>query len=390
MPSPLQPGDPPLLGVFRLTGRLEERPAGIVYQGVDPQGRQLSIAILHRATATDAAARDRFRAAIVSGDGLSWMPPEVVASEPDGPTPWVATPYTEGAAGAAVFLDPVAVAGATPAAAYGPQFQHYWAGDQAPAVPPPAWGAAPPGLPAGSAAVAKRGPRWTLLGGVIAFGVLVVTLAVLLVSLANSPGSPLAGKKPSGPPTKPVPSPSPSVPSASPSASPTVTAPPHGKPPFSKARIKGPVWKKGDATYTMRLPDIGLVFRTPPKWGCLRSDKATPPNIRWTCIDEGGGMDGAALTVELRPCAGGCPAPAQKAARKQVSPQGTWKSSDPSTSYSEWTDSGEQKVLTLHFYHQANARKGVNAQVIVLGVAAKKAQAATVWKMLNDIRADTP
>jgi len=386
MPSPLQPGDPPLLGVFRLTGRLEERPAGIVYLGVDPEGRELSIAILHRGTATDAAARDRFRAAIVSGDGLAWVPPRVVAAEPDGPTPWVAAPYAEGEAGAAVFLEPVAVAGVTPPPSYGPQFQHYWAGDQAPAAPPPGWGVQV-GLPGDSAAVARRGPRWTLVGGVLVLGVLVVTLAVLLVSLVNT-GKPVAGPTPGR--TTSVPSPSGSTPGASSSARPTVTASPHGALPLSRAKIKGPVWKKGDATYTMRLPEIGLVFRTPPKWGCLRSDRAAAPNIRWTCVDEGGAMRGAALTVEVRPCAGGCPAPVRKAARKEVSPQGTWTSSDSSTSYSEWVDGGEQKTLTLHFYHQDNERKGVNAQVIALGVAGRKSQADAVWKVLNDIRANTP
>ena len=47
-------------------------------------------------------------------------------------------------------------------------------------------------------------------------------------------------------------------------------------------------------------------------------------------------------------------------------------------------------MMTLHFYHQDNERAGVNAEVIVLGVAAGKGQTDTVWKMLNDIRADTP
>jgi len=258
-----------------------------------------------------------------------------------------------------------------------------------PAAPAPGWGTSP-GLPEGSAAVAKRGPRWTLVGGVIAFGVLVVVLAVLVVPLVNR-ADPMAGTTPGGPATTSVPSPSPSASGPKPTAQPTVTAEPYGKkPPFSRAKVKGPVWAKGDDTYRMHLPHIGLVFRTAPKWGCLRSDKAAAPNIRWTCIDEGGGMDGAALTIEYRPCVNGCPPSAQKAARKEVSPQGTWTSSDDSTSYSEWTDGGQQKMMTLHFYHQDNERAGVNAEVIVLGVAAEKSQTDTVWKMLNDIRADTP
>lgn len=390
MPSPLQAGDPPQLGVFRLTGRLDERPAGLVYLGVDQAGHQVSIALLHRGAATDPAARDRFRAAIVRGDGLSWIAPQVVAAEPDGPTPWVATSYAPGDAGAAVFLEPVAVAGQTPAPSYGPGFQHYWAGDQAPAAPPPAWGAGP-ALPGDSSAVTRRGPRWMLVGGIATLGVLVVVLAVLLVSLANS-GDPTAAPTPTGAKTTSVPSPSTSA-SGSPSpaaAKPTATAMPQGKLPFSRAKVTGPTWGEHDKTYRMKLPDIGLVFRTPPKWGCMKSSRATPPNIRWTCVDEGGSMDGASLTVELRACLNGCPASARKAARKEVSPQGTWERSDASTSYARWTDGGARKMMMLHFYHQDNERKGVNAEVIALGVAEKANQVAPVWKMVNDIRANTP
>lgn len=389
MPSPLQAGDPPQLGVYRLMGRLDERHAGIVYLAVDPAGRQVSLALLHRGAATDAAARDRFRAAIVNGEGLAWIPPQVVAAEPDGPTPWVATAYGPDDPGAAVFLEPVAVAGSTPPPAYGPGFQHYWAGDQRPAAPPPGWGF-DTGLPAASsAAAARKGPRWSLVAGVVTFGVLLVVLVVLVVSLVKS-GKPQAGAAPTGAPTTSVPSPSPSASSKKPGAAPTVTAMPHGKPPYSHAKVKGPVWGKHDKTYTMKLPEIGLVFRTPPKWGCMRSSNATPPNIRWTCIDEGGSMDGASLTLELRACGNGCPASAQKAARKEVSPQGTWTASDSSTSYSQWTDGGAQKLMMLHFYHQNNERSGINAEVIAMGVAGKPSQEAPVWKTLNDIRANTP
>jgi hypothetical protein len=387
MPSPLQAGDPPQLGVYRLTGRLDERPAGIVYLAVDPSGRQVSLALLHRGAATDAAARDRFRAAIVNGEGLAWIAPQVVAAEPDGPTPWVATVYGADDPGAAVFLEPVAVAGATPAPAYGPGFQHYWAGDQRPAAPPAGWGFET-GLPGDSAAVTRKGPRWSLVAGVVTLGVLLVILMVLVVSLVKS-GKPVAAA-PTGAPTASVPSPSPSASSKQPGAQPTATGVPYGKVPFSNAKVKGPTWGKGDKTYTMKLPEIGLVFRTPPKWGCMRSSSATPPNIRWTCIDEGGSMSGAALTIELRTCDNGCPASAQKAARKEVSPQGNWTMSDRSTSYSQWTDGGDQKIMTLHFYHQGNDRKGVNAEVIALGVAGKPSQTDAIWKTLNDIRANTP
>ena len=37
--------DPSRLGPFQLTGRLAETAAGIVYRGVDPHGRQISMAV---------------------------------------------------------------------------------------------------------------------------------------------------------------------------------------------------------------------------------------------------------------------------------------------------------------------------------------------------------
>ena len=46
MPKPLQFGDPGELGPFRLESRLHESAAGIVYLGVDPQGRPVEVALL--------------------------------------------------------------------------------------------------------------------------------------------------------------------------------------------------------------------------------------------------------------------------------------------------------------------------------------------------------
>ncbi|MEV4258344.1 hypothetical protein AB0J52_34755, partial [Spirillospora sp. NPDC049652] len=67
MSRPMPSGDPVRLGPFRLTARLTENAAGIVYLAVDDEGRRASVAVLSRDAAEDAAARDRFRAAILAG-----------------------------------------------------------------------------------------------------------------------------------------------------------------------------------------------------------------------------------------------------------------------------------------------------------------------------------
>jgi hypothetical protein len=133
--------DPTRLGPYELSGRLAETTAGIVYSGIDPHGRQISLAVLNQGAAEDAAARDRFRAAILA-EPLYTDPPSgtaaIVGAEPEGPTPWVATLYEPGARGAERFLASVVLDGQhrpTPATRRrGPLFQPYWLGSRDPAL----------------------------------------------------------------------------------------------------------------------------------------------------------------------------------------------------------------------------------------------------------------
>jgi hypothetical protein len=150
MPKPLQFGDPAELGPFRLDARLHESAAGIVYLGADPQGRPVEVALLTTAAAGDAAARDRFRAAVAAeaprvsafprvpqapapGD-----PSPVVAAMPETSTPWVATGHVPGLPGAERFLRPVLLErgwGMSRRRRGGPSFQQYWvSGPKGPAL----------------------------------------------------------------------------------------------------------------------------------------------------------------------------------------------------------------------------------------------------------------
>jgi hypothetical protein len=203
MSRPMPQGDPVRLGPFRLMGRLVENSAGISYLGVDPEGRRVSVAVLTRGAAGDAAARDRFRAAIVAAraDGpLDGGRPrtgsgaadrrragssEVVAAEPDGLTPWVATVYEEDRPGAERFLEAVLLTGTfeSPRAAGGrsrPRFQPYWTGSREPAVGGGDDGRPAEGLAGGTeAGTAERGAAVTAVT-VVAVLALVLLLASLL------------------------------------------------------------------------------------------------------------------------------------------------------------------------------------------------------------------
>jgi hypothetical protein len=236
--------EPSHLGPYALTGRLAETAAGIVYQGVDPHGRQISLAVLNQGAAADAAARDRFRAAILA-EPLYADPPQgtaaIVGAEPEGPTPWVATLHEPGARGAERFLapvlldpvpldpgvslDPTPLDPASPDGVsrpatrrHGPLFQPYWLGARDPALSPPRSRHVP---------VHDR----TVIATIVTVAALLVAVALLLLLLfACQPPPPPSPPPPSPSPASPTPTQS--TPSPSPSRlSPSPTRTRSGSPP---------------------------------------------------------------------------------------------------------------------------------------------------------------
>ncbi|MQY08741.1 hypothetical protein ACRB68_68500 [Actinomadura sp. RB68] len=194
------------------------------------------MAVLNRGAAGDAAARDRFRAAITAAlpgghGGGPWNagpagsgaqgPQEggapVVAAHPDGPAPWVATAYEPGVAGAERFLEAVPLQTAPPAARArrGPGFQPYWLGSGEPALE----------RPRAAAAVAEGPPERSLVAAILALAAVLAGLALLLAVLfACQP----VVRTPPVPPSEPAPVPTPSVapPTSSPSPVPSTPGAP--------------------------------------------------------------------------------------------------------------------------------------------------------------------
>ncbi|WP_034517273.1 hypothetical protein [Actinomadura rifamycini] len=237
MSRPLPPGDPAQLGPFRLSARLAETPAGIVFLGVDAHGRRASVAVLNRGAAGDAAARDRFRAAITAAapaptpgpPGPAHAPAAgaapVVAARPDGPAPWVATAYDPDLTGAERFLEPVLLDGTAQGGRgrrgrrRGPQFQPHWLGSGEPALAPPAPARAPAPVPPG-----EHPPQRSLVTAVLALAAMLLVLLLLLFLLnmcSPEPDEP--------PPLPPEPTPSAEVPPPAPTTPAQPTTP--GGPP---------------------------------------------------------------------------------------------------------------------------------------------------------------
>ena len=93
----LQPGDPELIGPYRVRGRLGAGGMGRVYLGLSPGGRSVAVKVIRADLAQDAEFRARFRREVAVArkvSGLFTAP--VIDADVDGPVPWLATAYVPG------------------------------------------------------------------------------------------------------------------------------------------------------------------------------------------------------------------------------------------------------------------------------------------------------
>ena len=93
----LQPGDPQLIGPYRLRGRLGAGGMGRVYLGLSPGGRAVAVKVIRADLAQDAEFRARFRREVGVArrvSGLFTAP--VIDADVDSPVPWLATAYVRG------------------------------------------------------------------------------------------------------------------------------------------------------------------------------------------------------------------------------------------------------------------------------------------------------
>ena len=93
----LQPGDPQLIGPYRLRGVLGTGAMGRVFLGASAEEWPVAVKVVHAGLAADPAFRARFRREIEVARKVSGpFTAPLVDADVDGPVPWLATAYVAG------------------------------------------------------------------------------------------------------------------------------------------------------------------------------------------------------------------------------------------------------------------------------------------------------
>src|ERR1035437_3373731 len=93
----LQPGDPQMIGPYRLRGRLGAGGMGQVFLGLSAGGVAVAVKVIRAELTTDPEFRARFRREVAVArkvSGLFTAP--VIDADLDGAVPWLATAYVSG------------------------------------------------------------------------------------------------------------------------------------------------------------------------------------------------------------------------------------------------------------------------------------------------------
>ncbi|HEY8481453.1 MAG TPA: serine/threonine-protein kinase [Spirillospora sp.] len=93
----LRPGDPEMLGPYRLVGRLGRGGMGTVYLGEDGTGRRVAVKVINRELAGESAFRERFRREVTAARQVRrFCTAPVIDAELDNDPLYVVTEYIEG------------------------------------------------------------------------------------------------------------------------------------------------------------------------------------------------------------------------------------------------------------------------------------------------------
>jgi serine/threonine protein kinase len=93
----LQPGDPQVIGPYRIRGQLGVGGMGRVFLGVSEGGRPVAVKVVRADLAADPEFRHRFRREIaVARKVSSQFTAPVIDADVDGPAPWLATAFVAG------------------------------------------------------------------------------------------------------------------------------------------------------------------------------------------------------------------------------------------------------------------------------------------------------
>ena len=93
----LKPGDPQLIGPYRLVGQLGSGGMGQVFLGLSAGGRPVAVKVIRAELAADQEFRVRFGREVAAARRVSGLfTALVVDADVDGPVPWLATAYVAG------------------------------------------------------------------------------------------------------------------------------------------------------------------------------------------------------------------------------------------------------------------------------------------------------
>jgi hypothetical protein len=395
--EPLRPGDPAVVGPFRVRGRLANHQAGVVLLADDPAGQPAAVAVLHAAAAGDSAVRDRLANALEDVAD----PEQVLASGVHDPVPWVATTYADGRPDHALsLLDAAALAGGASLSGSqqtGPDFAPHWAGSPASqSFTPPPGAPVPASVPSGKPRDTQR--SLLILGGIIFGGIVLVIGVWWLVStltddkdVTADPGEAhqTVGPLPStGPTTTSDPSDPSGTPTTGPTAAPSYSDGPPGP-------VAGPTYGKGEPTYLMELKGMPFTFRAPGTWGCMSGSIKGRPDVKaWTCADEAGifgNGERPAVPGRAEIYLENCPAPCGAAQWKKLRDTAfdlddkLWKTTDATTRYAEESlQTGRMQLSMSHvFASKPGGKPDLHIGIKVNGAPADK---KTMQKLINEVR----
>jgi hypothetical protein len=93
----LEPGDPVVMGPYRLRGQLGAGGMGRVFLGLSAGGRLVAVKVIRGDLAMDPEFRGRFRREVAAARKVSHQyTAPVIDADLDGPVPWLATAYVSG------------------------------------------------------------------------------------------------------------------------------------------------------------------------------------------------------------------------------------------------------------------------------------------------------
>jgi eukaryotic-like serine/threonine-protein kinase len=93
----LEPGDPPLIGPYRMVGRIGSGGMGRVFLGLSAGGRPVAVKVIRAELAADPDFRVSFGREVAAARRVSGLfTALVVDADVDGPVPWLATAYVPG------------------------------------------------------------------------------------------------------------------------------------------------------------------------------------------------------------------------------------------------------------------------------------------------------